>query len=249
MVVDTRGFGFGSAGHSHAHALQVVCSDRGGDVLIDPGTYTYVGEPEWRDRFRSTAFHNTVRINGLSQAASGGPFRWLGKPATEVQAWRVEDYRCYLRAQCAYEGFRHCRHVLWMANRELLVIVDQVFGPSGQPVKVEQFWHSGSAVLREGNAFHVGGACLLLPEGRTARVSEGGEFGWQSEIPGRKTPMPVICVERIGELPAVLSAVLCFGSEQPKQMVQRTEDDGVTIECGADLRVRFAPDSSMPAIS
>ncbi len=57
LVADVRAFGHANAGHSHAHALQVVCRHNGRDILIDPGTFTYVAEPEWRGRFRGTAFH------------------------------------------------------------------------------------------------------------------------------------------------------------------------------------------------
>ncbi len=42
------------------------------EILVDAGTYTYV-EPQWRDWFRATAAHNTVRIDGRDQAVAAGP--------------------------------------------------------------------------------------------------------------------------------------------------------------------------------
>ena len=50
-------------------------------MLIDPGTYTYVADRRWRDWFRGSAAHNTLRIDGLDQASPAGPFRWDGRPA------------------------------------------------------------------------------------------------------------------------------------------------------------------------
>ena len=49
----------------------------GVDVLADPGTYCYHGEPAWRSYFRSTIAHNTVELGGRNQSGEGGPFLWL----------------------------------------------------------------------------------------------------------------------------------------------------------------------------
>ena len=48
----------------------------GTDVLADPGTYCYHGEPRWRSYFRSTLAHNTIEVGGRDQSTSGGPFLW-----------------------------------------------------------------------------------------------------------------------------------------------------------------------------
>ena len=52
------------AAHAHADALSVEVRCDGVDILADPGTYCYHGEPEWRSYFRSTIGHNTVEIGG-----------------------------------------------------------------------------------------------------------------------------------------------------------------------------------------
>ena len=49
------------AAHAHADALSVEVRYGGVDVLADPGTYCYHGEPAWRSYFRSTIAHNTLR--------------------------------------------------------------------------------------------------------------------------------------------------------------------------------------------
>ena len=72
VLVDTRAFGAGGAGHSHASALSLVCRDGAQEILIDPGTFTYSSDPALRDTFRGTAVHNTVRLGSLDQADPAG---------------------------------------------------------------------------------------------------------------------------------------------------------------------------------
>ena len=74
------------AAHAHADALSVELRYGGVDILADPGTYCYHGEPAWRSYFQSTIAHNTAEIAGLSQSMAGGPFLWL----RHARAWEIE---------------------------------------------------------------------------------------------------------------------------------------------------------------
>ena len=89
------------AAHAHADALAVEVRHDGTDVLADPGTYCYHGEPRWRSYFRSTLAHNTIEVGGQDQSTSGGPFLWTRHARTtligletdadgEVAAWSAE---------------------------------------------------------------------------------------------------------------------------------------------------------------
>ena len=46
-------------------------------MLVDSGTFAYHTQRDWRDYFRGTAAHNTVRIDAQDQSVSGGNFLWL----------------------------------------------------------------------------------------------------------------------------------------------------------------------------
>ena len=72
------------AAHAHADALAVEVRCNGVDVLADPGTYCYHGEPQWRSYFRSTLAHNTVEVGGNDQSSSGGPFLWRRQARTTL---------------------------------------------------------------------------------------------------------------------------------------------------------------------
>jgi hypothetical protein len=65
------------AAHAHADALSLEVRHGGVDVLADPGTYCYHGEPEWRKYFQSTIGHNTLEVDGQWQSVRGGSFLWL----------------------------------------------------------------------------------------------------------------------------------------------------------------------------
>lgn len=54
--------------HGHADALSIWLSVGGSPVFVDPGTYLFHGGGMWRNYFRSTAAHNTIRVDGLDQA-------------------------------------------------------------------------------------------------------------------------------------------------------------------------------------
>lgn len=64
-TADVFHFDAGLLGTSHGHsdALHVDWIVEGEDVLIDPGRYTYVNQPE-RYEFKETGAHNTIQIDG-----------------------------------------------------------------------------------------------------------------------------------------------------------------------------------------
>ncbi|PIU42229.1 MAG: heparinase [Candidatus Omnitrophica bacterium CG07_land_8_20_14_0_80_42_15] len=57
----------GLGGHCHNDKLSFELNMNGHDIIVDPGTYVYTALPEARNRFRSTARHNTVLIDGKEQ--------------------------------------------------------------------------------------------------------------------------------------------------------------------------------------
>ena len=73
LFIDAGPQGALTAGHGHADALSIQLITDGRPILIDPGTFCYVC-PE-RDRFRGTAAHNTLQVDGRDQAQPERPLR------------------------------------------------------------------------------------------------------------------------------------------------------------------------------
>ncbi len=174
ILVDAGGFGSRRGGHSHSDALQVLIRIGEREVLIDPGTYTYVSDRARRNWFRSTAAHNTVRIDGAEQGAMDYPFGWRSRPEVTVEAWSPGDREDRLVAVCRYGGKSHRRTVVFQKRDGLVFIEDEIEAGPGDHT-AEQFWHFGEPE----------GAQILWPDGVETEYGRGREHGWRSRCLGQ----------------------------------------------------------------
>jgi hypothetical protein len=77
MTIDHGPLGYLSiAAHGHADANAITLSLDGEDIFVDPGTYLYHSGGAWRDWFRGTGAHNTLRLADVDQSIISGPFNW-----------------------------------------------------------------------------------------------------------------------------------------------------------------------------
>ncbi|MDT0406357.1 heparinase II/III family protein [Streptomyces edwardsiae] len=183
------------AAHAHADALSVEVRHDGVEVLADPGTYCYHGQPEWRRYFRSTLGHNTLQLDGTDQSVSGGPFLWTRHARSRVLTADTTRW-------CAeHDGYRpsvHRRKVELVAGTRELKVVDEVRGARRE---VRLAFHLGPAVtaeLTDDRALLTWtrdgedrSAVLELPaqlSWRAHRGESGPPLGWYSPGFGRKEP-------------------------------------------------------------
>ncbi len=194
VLLDAGELGYLSiAAHGHADALALLLSVAGREILIDPGTYTYNSEPEWRSYFRGTAAHNTVQVDELDQSIQAGSFMWLAhakarciehKQEGGQQTWKGE-HRGYCRLK---DPVVHSRTVVYDQERDSLEITDELSCRGTHKVAIH--WHVGSKcdVHRRFDAWHIESgavrATLTMSDQRFTTSSHRGEvdppLGWSS---------------------------------------------------------------------
>jgi hypothetical protein len=192
------------AAHAHADALSVEVRCDGVELLVDPGTFCYHGDPAWRQYFRSTAAHNTITVGGVSQSVEGGPFLWSSQtdavvdhfqPDGPVQAWTAH-HTGYARLD---PRLRHERTVTLDAGERALRITDTLTGSARHTLQLA--WHLGPDVevqLVEGaaqlawvGASGPGRALLRLPPELVWSAHHGETdpvLGWYSPRFGERVP-------------------------------------------------------------
>jgi hypothetical protein len=178
------------AAHAHADALSVEVRHGGVDILADPGTYCYHGEPEWRRYFQSTIGHNTVELDGMWQSDRGGAFLWLRHARGREIA--VSDDGTVATWSGDHDGYAalkppavHRRLVRLDRASRSIEIVDEIEA-SGQGLRL---------------AFHLG------PDVRASLAGAVAELTWPSQAaPGATARL---------ELPGALDWSLHRGETDP----------------------------------
>lgn len=147
--------------HGHLDALSFTLSIDGYPVFVDPGTYRYHDGGKWRTYFRSTAAHNTFRINQKELSRQPGDFMFGTPYAVIENRLETNGHRTvWHAAHNVYPGAG--RQVSWDAGSGEFTITDHFpdvpFGET--PAHMELF-------------FHLHPDFSVRPEGREIRISNG----------------------------------------------------------------------------
>lgn len=220
MAIDAGPQGAGNSGHGHADALSVQLSVAGEEWLIDPGAYRYVSSGGDRDQFRGTAAHNTLLVDGMSQADPGGPFAWRNLPSVRCEHWINGDRFDFFSG--SHDGYmrlpqpvHHRRSIFYLKPRFWFV---SDFAEGEGEHQLEVLWHFAphfkpsytppGFTLRPHSAEpdERRGLILIPPE----QHGWSPEFrrGWTSPAYGAKLPAPVLSFSRSGRLPAELATLV-----------------------------------------
>lgn len=207
LVVDAGPLGYQTiAAHGHADALSFTLSVGGIEFLIDPGTYAYHTQSVWRDYFRGTGAHNTLRIDGMNQSQSGGNFMWVRKANAGCSLW-ASSAECDL-FEGWHDGYTHLRDPVMHWRRIVFdkfarrVFIADRLQMSGTH-EVELFFHSSELCrinpVADGYSLTLNDRSLFLrlPQipSAASQVYTGSVdpiFGWVSRRFDSKGPAPTI---------------------------------------------------------
>ena len=194
------------AAHAHADALSVEVRHAGIDILADPGTYCYHGDPAWRAYFRSTLAHNTAELGGRSQSRDIGPFMWAHHAnAREIEVIDDGDIARWIAEHDGYASLDppalHRRSVLLDRASRSIDIIDEFEGSHdarlafhfGPEVQVEL--RADYAILSwHGESTREAARLELPPQLRWSlhRGETDPILGWYS--PGLGCRVPVFCL-------------------------------------------------------
>jgi len=124
----------GKGGHNHNDKLSFELSVEGQDIIVDPGTYVYTPDPEWRNKFRSTKYHNTIEVDGKEQNILGDNlFRMEGN--SNVYLNEIKESKEVVDITLSHDGYKrlegcvlHSRRFIYNKINRFLRIEDKVSG-------------------------------------------------------------------------------------------------------------------------
>lgn len=229
LIFDAGCLGYLNAGHAHADALSIVLTAGGHPFVVDAGTWTYTMDPTERDRFRSTAMHNTVVLDGRPQSEPRGPFHWASRADARCLVWESQALFDY--AEGIHNGYKpaaHARAVLTVHGVGWIVI-DHLLGPPGTHVNAELFWHihpdwkplpeSGRIALRHHDGHVRSIACTATLEVVSAGAAEG--LDGYSPVYGRREQGLCLRARTTAAVPDSIATFIPSACAEPSATVDR----------------------------
>ena len=213
LVVDAGPQGVQSGGHSHADSLSLCLNSHGRPLLIDPGTYEYIGEGGERHKFRGTPMHNTLTVDTASQAETATVFSWKRLTSSKVERWiQGHGFELLVASHDGYQRLAqpvtHTRWVLSLKNG-IYLVRDIVSGEGKHQLDIS--WHLGPELRVAGdNIFRVEGSSFglaLLPALEAGWKSEVREDFW-SPVYGQRSPSIVCNFGTVAPVPAEFCVLL-----------------------------------------
>ena len=206
IVADAGPLGYLSiAAHGHADALAFTLSAGGHEILIDPGTYAYHTQKKWRDYFRGTSAHNTVRVDGVDQSVIGGNFMWLKHAKARCEVWESDAARdMFAGSHDGYERLgdpvTHRRSIEFDKQARVIRVTDTLTCKASHHVEI--FWHFAETCQVQGVGNEISarcgnqGAAISMPGGGWAPVILSGQeeppMGWISRHFDQKCHSPSV---------------------------------------------------------
>ena len=220
------------AAHGHADALSIALSAGSDDLVVDPGTGSYL-DVSVREWFRGTGAHATVTVDDRDQSQQGGAFIWLRQGNARLLEWDAGR----LVAIAEHDGYRrladpvtHRRAVARIGERALLV-VDRLEGCDAHTAAQNWPLHPNATVAERSpgllDASFGGDRHLLLgfAATRESTVTHDRAGLWSGRL-GQWEPAPR-CRQHVSWEGVVhLAALIVVGGFEEEPPAVRLEESG-----------------------
>ena len=234
-----------SSAHGHADLLSIQCSVFGDPVIVDPGTYGYSADPDWRSYFRGAAAHSTVTIDGADQSEPAGPFQWLRRPRAILREWMSTSELDLAGAE--HNAYAHLDRPVVHRRRVLFVkpdfwlVIDDVTGEGRRAVDVSWQFAPLQAALTPHEGCRIeterGSVLWVMPFAGvplSSRIATGElqpMRGWMSRRYGQKQPAPALVCSTAADLPLRIVTVLFPTRDRraPAPLVETATANGLIV--------------------
>ena len=207
----------GNGGHAHNDILSFELF-AGRPWIVDPGSYVYTADYRERNRFRSTAYHNTVVVDGeeMNRFAERLLFTMREDAVPSVLRWESNEQWDLLEGE--HSGYQrlpapviHRRRILFDKNLDFWLIEDNLLGEGTHnytlylhfaPCELER--HDGGRLRLTANGDEFWVVLLAHPAGLHLTL----ERGWVSSSYGTRISAPVARYSSSGPIPSRLVMLL-----------------------------------------
>jgi hypothetical protein len=200
-------------GHGHADALSLGLQSGGRQLLIDSGTGEYVGKGEKRNLFRSTAMHNTLRVDGKDQSEPAGPFSWKCYVSARTEQWTTgESFDLFVGSHDGYQRLPSpVEHRRWiLALRAGIFLVRDLTEGQGEH-RLDISWHLAPELEpQQDHLFrfnNLAQGLAILPMQEHGWAEEVHECAW-SPVYGQQRKTKVLSFATQVSLPAEFVTLL-----------------------------------------
>jgi len=163
-IVGTNGFG----NHKHNDQLSFEYHREGIPLIVDPGSFVYTSDGTARNRFRSTASHNTLSVDGVEQNDMRPDWLFRMFETSNAESVAFDDREDAVEYTGRHHGYErldepvtHERTIRINKETGDLVIADRLLGRGRHTVR----WHFHLAP-NVGAATDIDGNVVLIAMGR-----------------------------------------------------------------------------------
>jgi uncharacterized heparinase superfamily protein len=215
LTLDAGCQGVFDSGHGHADALSVNFSVNQREWLVDPGTFCYLSGSEKRDAFRDTSGHNTLQVDGQSQAVPVNAFAWKLLPKTEITSWiSRKEFQFFEALHTGYRRFSDWvehRRVVFHTAPGLWFFLDLAEGQGTHQLDLR--WHLGPGIVLKDRAtsgwiFSDGDSSEVALLTADATEQSALEHGWYSPVYGKREQALVLRHSKKAALPQAFATLI-----------------------------------------